>query len=317
MFEHIYFLNSQVNVGTHDLLQLAKYDKMVKEYRLAENVDFHMEGKSQYMLQRPLSSEKQKNLMYLQAFVYMDSGSAYFTKRKDYASYLLLYTYEGTGELIYRNQHYSLREGDGFLIDCTEEHYYRTVGAHWCHSDLHFYGGLSNYFYRENFAAKYPVFHCAKTNAYQNQLEKILRMQNDMTADRDFRFSFELEKLLFYVLDCLSEADQEDAIPDNIRMLQNYLEQHFIQNISLEYMADFSGISKYYLCRQFKKHTGFSPKEYVIHLRLLHAQMLLQSTDIPCYKIGIISGFPNEANFIQHFKKENGMTPGEYRNKSR
>ena len=42
--------------------------------------------------------------------------------------------------------------------------------------------------------------------------------------------------------------------------------------------------------------------------------MLLQSTAIPGYKIGIMVGFANEANFIQHFKKAFAMTPGAYRN---
>lgn len=45
--------------------------------------------------------------------------------------------------------------------------------------------------------------------------------------------------------------------------------------------------------------------------------MLLQSTAIPCYKVGIMVGFPNEANFIQHLKKAFAMTPGEYRNEMR
>ena len=174
---------------------------------------------------------------------------------------------------------------------------------------------MSNFFYQEIFLIKCPVFHCVQQDSYQNQLEKVLRVQNGSAENRDFLLSFELEKLLFLVLDYINTGDKGERIPDNIHLLQNYLEQQFIRDISLDEMVDFTGISKYHLCRQFKKYTGFSPKEYTIHLRVLHAQMLLRSTSIPGYKIGIMSGFQNETNFIQHFKRESGMTPGEYRDK--
>lgn len=316
MFDHIYFFSHHTDGETQEILDTEEYQRMAQKHSLpaAEGMSFCIEGESRYLLQHPLSLEKQKNLMYLQSFSYMDSGASYYTKRVNYSSFMLLYTYEGIGELVYRGESYTLRKGDGFLIDCREEHFYKTAGNHWCHSDLHFWGGQSEFFYKENFANKLSVFHCARQDSFQIQLEKLLRMQNAPAVNRDFHFSFELEKLLFFILECQGEFHNHNEIPENIRLLQNYLEQHFVQDISLDAMAGFTGISKYHLCRQFKKYTGFSPKEYMTHLRLLQAKMLLQSMEIPCYKIGIMVGFANEANFIGHFKKAFAMTPGEYRN---
>ena len=45
----------------------------------------------------------------------------------------------------------------------------------------------------------------------------------------------------------------------------------------------------------------------------LQAEMLLRDTKFPSYKIGMMVGFPSEANFIRHFRNKNGVTPGEYR----
>lgn len=316
MFEHICFFTHQTSGETQEILNTKEYQRMVQEHSLpaADEVSFCIEGESRYLLQHPLPLEKKKNIMYLQSFSYMDTGASYYTKRSNYPSFLLLYTYEGIGKLVYKGENYTVRKGDGFLIDCRDEHFYKTAGNHWCHSDLHFWGGQSEFFYKENFAGKPTVFHVGQQNVLQSQLEKILRMQNAPCVNRDFRVSFELEKLLFFILECQEEFHNDNEIPENIRLLQSHLENYFMQDISLEAMAEFAGISKYHLCRQFKKYTGFSPKEYVIHLRLLQAKLLLQSTTFPGYKIGIMVGFANEANFIQHFKKVFAMTPGEYRN---
>jgi AraC-like DNA-binding protein len=78
-------------------------------------------------------------------------------------------------------------------------------------------------------------------------------MQNEPMINRDFYISFELENMLFYILECLKEFQKTEEIPDTISLLQIYLEHHFAQDITLEAMAGFTGISKYHLCRQFKK----------------------------------------------------------------
>lgn len=318
MFKDIHFFFHQSVEETQDILQDEGYYQMTKQFNLVspEKLTYLLSGKFYYLLQHPLSAEKQNNLMYMQSFSYMDTDATYYTKRKNYSSFLLLYTYDGSGELLYRGQRYTLKKGDGFLINCEEEHYYATIGQRWLHSDLHFHGGQSPFFYKENFSQKSPIFHYATQEIFQNQLEKMLRIHNSSSIDRDFRFSFELERLLFSVLKCHAEIEAPQKIPDSIRHLQRYIEDHFVQDISLDHMAEVAGVSKYHLCRQFKKHIGLSPKEYVLYLRVIQAKFLLQSTAIPSYKIGNIVGFQNEANFIQYFKREVGMTPGAFRKTS-
>ena len=77
MFEHIYFFTHQADGENQEVLEDEAYQKMAKKHHLppAEDTAFCIDGKSCYLLQHPLSREKQKHLMYLQSFSYMDTGS--------------------------------------------------------------------------------------------------------------------------------------------------------------------------------------------------------------------------------------------------
>lgn len=318
MFKHIYFLRYRDTVDFHNIQETDDYRKFIEEYDFDHDTkqDYYLDGEICYLMQHPLLPERQKNLMYLQSFDYMRSGPSYYTSREKFQSFLILYTYEGSGSLRYNNGLYNLQKGDGFIIDCRHEHFYRTEGTCWLHGDLHFCGGQSAFFYQENFHGKSPLFHIPDQDVFQNQLEKLLRIQNSATVHRDFQFSFELERLLFYLMERQDTGASGNMIPEYIRLLQNYLEKHFTSDMTLDEMAHMTGTSKYHLCRQFKNYTGFAPKKYITHLRLLYARNLLQQTKMPGYRIGILAGFPSEAAFILQFKKATGMAPGEFRKRS-
>ena len=121
-----------------------------------------------------------------------------------------------------------------------------------------------------------------------------------------------IQRLLLFAADCQSQGERE-KIPDAIRYLQSYLEHHFEQKITLDDMAQFCGLSKYHLCREFKRYTSFSPKEYLLQLRIARAKMLLLGSELPACRIGALVGIPDETNFTRLFRHRVGMTPGEYR----
>lgn len=122
----------------------------------------------------PPQEEEKRHLMYMQSFSYMKVNANYYTDRKCFQSYLLLFTYEGEGILNYDGETYTLKAGDGFLIDCRKAHMYRTNGSAWVHSDLHFNGGPAEYFYHTCYAGDIPIFHYKATKDYQLILEDIL-----------------------------------------------------------------------------------------------------------------------------------------------
>lgn len=314
MFEHIHFYNHILNTNANDVKNHKNYNTFVNKYgeSLASDSDYQLQGTSHYLMPRPLTNQVMQNLLYMQSFSYMEMGHSYFTERKNYSSLLIIFTYESEGLLSYGGKEYTLQEGDICIIDCRKYHYYKTKKNTWRHADLHIWGNYADFFFQENMLDRSPVFHCKDNLLFQQQLEKILRYQTSNIPNWAFYVSHEIENLLFLLLEWTIPV-QDNQIPETLSMLRIYLDHHFQTELSLDDMARFSGISKYHLCRQFKKCFGYSPLEYILELRISRAKMLLQTSTIPSYKICTLIGFSNEANFIRHFKKATGMTPGQYR----
>lgn len=271
-------------------------------------------GKIQTVLPIPDSAAPGEDFMRIQTFVYMDSDANYYTIRRDFESYLLSYTYAGAGELVYGGSTYTLTPGSGFLIDCRIPHQYRTHGDFWQHSDLHFFGGEADALYREYEKDRSAQFFFP-ADRYQPQLEGILKRYTGYSAHKNCFISGAISALIVEIL--LSNEAKAGAMPPAYQNLVKYIETHYSQPISLDLLASRANVSKYHLCREFRKYTGHSPADYIIEFRINHAKFLLRSTDLPACKIGKQVGIPNETNFLRHFKKKTGLTPSQYRSLKR
>ncbi len=258
--------------------------------------------------------ERKSHLAYIQSYSYMVSGSNYYTKRDSYDSFLILYTYDGTGFLEYEGKSYALHTGEGFIIDCRKAHRYKTEGKLWVHGDLHVWGGNTEYLYSEFLKAASPLFRPQHPNGFQSVLEESLRAHSSINPSADLMVSVLLGDLLKMIYEDLS-GPAKGAVPEGISSLQQYIGQHYTENLSVDDLTQIAHMSKYHMIRQFRRFTGFSPHEYMIRLRLSQAESMLLLTDLPSYKIGALLGFPTEANFIQHFKRVYGITPGRARGK--
>lgn len=322
MFDGIRFTNVQTDfvVSNSIMSGLAreKLDEMTDGDRHAvSGASFFISGSVSAVSELPLPDEVKRHFSYIQSFSYMKMGEGYFTRRRNYDSYLLLLTYSGKGELHYRGESYTLLPGSLFVIDCREEHEYRTLGNSWEHSDLHIRGGNTEYLYTDYFSKHSPVYLLSNWKEYQHRLEKLLKANQELALYRNFNVSVELEKLLLYILSGQNGGNSTEKIPVYISSLTEFLAQNYSGEISLEDMSAQCGLSKYHFLRTFKQYTGFTPYDYLNTLRITQAKNLLTDTDIPAYKIGQLVGFSGEAAFIRQFKLKTGLTPGAYRDNQR
>ena len=95
----------------------------------------------------------------------------------------------------------------------------------------------------------------------------------------------------------------------------SYIQQNFMEKISLKEFGEQFHLSEKYISRYFKEHFHITLSQYITHLRLEHAKQLLQDTDTPVTEIAMQSGYQNVSYFIRSFKKTYGVSPLKYRKK--
>ena len=101
--------------------------------------------------------------------------------------------------------------------------------------------------------------------------------------------------------------------PSAVAQVKDYLEQHYAADISLDELAQLSQLSRYYLVRVFKTHTGVPPHAYLRQVRVRRAKILLAS-GVDIAEAALATGFNDQSHLTRWFKRLWGYTPAHYRN---
>ncbi|MDR1540855.1 MAG: helix-turn-helix domain-containing protein [Clostridiales bacterium] len=94
-------------------------------------------------------------------------------------------------------------------------------------------------------------------------------------------------------------------------------ENYASPGLSVEEISEKVSLSPNYVRTLFKEKHGTSLSKYISDFRFEQASRLLSSTDLPANKIGESVGFTNSSYFYTAFRKSVGMTPEEFRRKSK
>lgn len=90
-------------------------------------------------------------------------------------------------------------------------------------------------------------------------------------------------------------------------------ENEFEPTFSLQTVADRYGMSVSNFSHYFKKAAGQNFKEYVDGRRVQKSKQLLTQTRLPLEQVAGQTGYTNTSSFIRAFKKNVGVTPGQFR----
>ena len=114
-----------------------------------------------------------------------------------------------------------------------------------------------------------------------------------------------------YILNSVA-ANQQGKKSESVRAAIRYMEEYYMEPISLEEIAGYVGVTPQHFSKMFKKELGINYIEWLTNYRMdIAKELLLEGKDAIkeiCYQVG----YSDPNYFSRIFKKVVGMTPKEY-----
>lgn len=120
-----------------------------------------------------------------------------------------------------------------------------------------------------------------------------------------------LRSCLFSLWSMVKEITVHNS--DTLMQIQEYINQHYMDNITLQHLSEVFFINPNYLSRMFKEKTGGNFIDYLTSVRIEKAKDLLENSDLKISEISLTVGYETSKYFSSVFKEKCGITPKEYR----
>jgi YesN/AraC family two-component response regulator len=100
----------------------------------------------------------------------------------------------------------------------------------------------------------------------------------------------------------------------SVKQMLEYINNNFMRDISLDDVARTAKLHPNYASSLFNKEMGIHFVQYLNSYRVMKAKaFLIKNPDMSLHNISKMSGFQSLEHFYKVFKKNSGVTPGDYR----
>ena len=172
--------------------------------------------------------------------------------------------------------------------------------------------------------------------ALQKEMLEKLEQGGNMAGLKNMQMIPEPKKTLSQITSEIAEKEREDAekaktlhesdfafmasqINDKVtaKILKYVTENMGNPDLKIDDIAEAMGMSRSVLYAKIKQSVSMTPIDFVRHIRIMRASELLQQTDDTLASISFEVGFSDPKYFSKVFKKEMGIVPSEYRERTK
>lgn len=229
------------------------------------------------------------------------------------------YVTKGYGTFKFNGKVYNLKQGDIFiLLKGMNVEYVASIDDPWEYYWIGFSGSNANEYLNRTSITNSYVANCKSNSKIPHiilNMCEISKTYNPSCSD-DILLLKELYSLLYTLIEEFPKPfDYKDKeLHTYIQDALNFINSNYMNNITVQEIADYVNLSRSYLYKMFIKNLGISPQKYLINLRMYKATLLLKSTKLPIGEVANSVGYSDSLLFSKTFSKHFSMSPLHYRN---
>jgi len=235
--------------------------------------------------------------------------------------YEILLFLEGDAKYIVEEKTYSLEPGDIIVIRKHEMHrIFHNSPTRYHRSILMVSPEFFKYYhcqdYEEQFLHPHPgtdnkiAAEIVRSSGLYDAFMRYKKYSEDYSLDRKSPILIATIIEILYLINKTTGFVSSDFPNEPIKSILTHLNNHYTEDITLDMLAGQFFLSKYYLCRAFRKATGLTIHQYITRKRLTFVREL-KDEGKSIGEAAMLAGFQDYSSFYRAYQKEYGLSPRE------
>lgn len=231
-----------------------------------------------------------------------------------YVDYQWLQTISGSGIIKLGNEEILLTPSVGLFIPANIPHSYHRIDESWITNWVSFNGQVL-----PNILDPLGLEHITPVTPIDNaQLVSLFEIMYAQATENYSIHSFSISSKLYTMLEHIHASTLKQLSPltqknDQLNKVLNYIDQNYMQDLTILDLSQIIHVSPQYLCRLFKAQLMMRPFEYINQVRINKSKTLLNLVpSIPIEDIAKQVGYHNPSYFTSLFKSLEKITPREF-----
>ncbi|MDQ0322749.1 AraC-like DNA-binding protein/mannose-6-phosphate isomerase-like protein (cupin superfamily) [Pararhizobium capsulatum DSM 1112] len=235
-------------------------------------------------------------------------------KRGETPFTVLQHTIGGAGNLRYESRNYRVKEGETLLVLVPHNHrYWLEQNGRWEFFWISMNGEEALRIHKAILATTGPILNL-KPETIERLADCSLRLISGGADQPGSASAIAYEAAMVLYDDVFGS---HPVLSQEYRTMQHVID-HISANLekplSVETLADVSGLSRAHFSRVFTTSEGIPPAEFVLRKRLQRATKLLtKAADLSVKEVAVMSGFEDPNYFAKVFRRYFGASPTEFR----
>lgn len=264
----------------------------------------------------PILTENDKKLPFYPIGIGCDFLQEEIVRPLGYPTFQWIQCQRGRGEVCINGKATLIEENQGMFLYPDEPHSYFGMSSEWIVSWITFGGYDLHGFFNQMGMPESGIFYISNRDIIQSKIQKFMDLLQKDNFLHGTEYSVKMYELLLDIINNISK-DNDDSINQQYQRIEaviNFINQNYNKPIALEDMSKIINVTPQHLCLMFRNILNTRPFEYLNSVRInTSKELLIKYDDYSIESIGNMVGFENASYFGAVFRRQEGVSPGNFR----